>query len=73
MTFPSLTPMYGLGSNGRTGAAIILGGPRTKIGSQGRVYAWMNNHGQGLAYERYLIAFLGNNPSGRTWSTLLPG
>ena len=40
MTFPSLTPTYGLGSYGRTGMAILIGGPRTKNGSQGRIYAW---------------------------------
>ena len=43
MTFPSLTPTYGLGSGSRTGAAILISSPRTKIGSQGRIYAFEKN------------------------------
>ena len=41
--FPALTPAYGLGSYGRTGAALTISSPRTKIGSQGRIYAFMKN------------------------------
>uniref|UniRef100_A0A6C0AQE3 Uncharacterized protein n=1 Tax=viral metagenome TaxID=1070528 RepID=A0A6C0AQE3_9ZZZZ len=55
MTFPSLTPTYGLESRGRTGMAILIGGPRTKNGSQGRIYAWMKQHGQGPQYIQFLI------------------
>ena len=54
MTYPSLTPYYGLGSFGRTGAAILISSPRTKNGSQGRIYAWMKNHGQGQQYINFL-------------------
>ena len=32
--FPVLTPAYGLGSNGRTGVAINISSPRTRLGSQ---------------------------------------
>jgi hypothetical protein len=57
--FPALTPAYGLGSYGRTGTALTISSPRTKIGSQGRIYAYMKRIGQGYEYEQYLINALG--------------
>jgi hypothetical protein len=57
--FPALTPAYGLGSYGRTNAAITISSPRTKIGSQGRIYAFYKSKGQGQQYEQYLINALG--------------
>lgn len=57
--FPSLTPAYGLGSYGRTNAALVISSPRSKIGSQGRIYAYMKRVGKGLEYEQYLINALG--------------
>lgn len=57
--YPALTPAYGLGSYGRTGAAITISSPRTKIGSQGRIYAYYKSRGQGQEYEQYLINALG--------------
>jgi hypothetical protein len=57
--FPVLTPAYGLGSYSRTGPAITISSPRTKIGSQGRIYAYMKKIGQGYEYEQYLINVLG--------------
>jgi hypothetical protein len=57
--FPVLTPAYGLGSRGRTGAALTISSPRTKIGSQGRIYAFYKSQGQGYQYEQYLINALG--------------
>lgn len=57
--FPVLTPAYGLGSYGRTGTALTISSPRTKIGSQGRIYAYMKRIGQGYEYEQYLINALG--------------
>ena len=57
--FPVLTPAYGLGSYGRTGSALTISSPRTKIGSQGRIYAYMKGIGQGYQYEQYLITALG--------------
>jgi hypothetical protein len=62
MTYPSLTPLYGLGSYGRTGASILIGAPRCKIGTQGRIYSWMRLHGQGPQYIQFLINTLGNQP-----------
>jgi hypothetical protein len=56
---PSLTPMYGLGSYGRTGVAAVISSPRTRIGSQGRIYAYEKNLGRGDAYKYYLIEALG--------------
>ncbi len=57
--YPALTPAYGLGSYGRTGAALTISSPRTKIGSQGRIYAYFKSKGQGQLYEQYLIDTLG--------------
>jgi hypothetical protein len=57
-TYPSLTPYYGLGSYGRTGAAVIISSPRNKIGSQGRIYAYMKSHGQGPQYINFLLSVL---------------
>ena len=34
MTFPSLTPTYGLGSGARKSAAILISSSLNKIGSQ---------------------------------------
>ncbi len=55
----SLTPLYGLGSYGRTGPAVIISSPRTKLGSQGRIYAYMKTHGQGDAYKAQLVQNMG--------------
>ena len=41
--FPSLTPTYGLGSYGRVVGSTLISSPRTKIGSSGRIYAFMSN------------------------------
>ena len=62
--YPVLTPSYGLGSYGRTGAAVLISSPRTKNGSQGRIYAWMKNKGQGPQYISFLLKVLGPRPSG---------
>jgi len=59
MTFPALTPAYGLGSYSRTGPALLISSPRTKNGSQGRIYAYMKNRGQGPQYINFLIKALG--------------
>ena len=39
--YPSLTPMYGLGSGARQIGATALSCPRTRIGAAGRIYAYM--------------------------------
>ena len=54
----SLTPTYGLGSSARTGSAILISSPRTRIGSQGRIYAYMKSIGQGQQYINFLINVL---------------
>jgi hypothetical protein len=59
MTYPSLTPAYGLGSYGRTSAAMTISSPRTKIGSQGRIYAFYKSKGEGQLYQQYLFNALG--------------
>lgn len=68
--FPALTPAYGLGSYGRTGAALIISSPRAKIGSQGRIYAYYKSRGQSYEYEQYLINVLGlkNLPKVNPWT-----
>jgi hypothetical protein len=58
-SFPSLTPTYGLGSSSRTGAAILISSPRTKNGSQGRIYAFEKAHGNGPQYIQFLLNSLG--------------
>lgn len=70
--YPVLTPAYGLGSYGRTGAALTISSPRTKIGSQGRIYAYMKSQGKGYEYEQYLINALGLKflPRVNTWSLI---
>ena len=40
-SYPSLTPMYGLGSGNRVIGSIGISSPRTKNGSAGRVYAYL--------------------------------
>jgi hypothetical protein len=62
--YPVLSPTYGLGSYGRTGAAVLISSPRTKNGSQGRIYAFMKSQGQGQQYIQFLIRALGPRPSG---------
>lgn len=62
--YPNLTPSYGLGSYGRTGPALLISSPRTKIGSQGRIYAYMKNTGKGAEYINFLIKAIGPRPSG---------
>ena len=68
MTYPSLTPTYGLGSYGRIGAAVLISSPRTKIGSQGRIYAFMKANGQGPQYVQFLINTLGPQPRVNPWT-----
>jgi hypothetical protein len=62
MTYPSLVPTYGLGSYSRTGPAILISSPRTKNGSQGRIYAYMKRIGQGEQYIDFLLRVLGPQP-----------
>ena len=64
--FPSLTPTYGLGSYGRTAAAVLIGGPRSSIANQGRIYAWYSKRGQGQQYKNYLLRSLGRQPVARS-------
>ena len=59
----NLTPTPGLGSYNRTAAAILCGNPRVKIASQGRIYAWYSNRGQGAQYKAQLILSLGPIPT----------
>jgi hypothetical protein len=69
--YPVLTPTYGLGSYGRTSAAILIGGPRNSIGNQNRIYYWYKKRGQGQQYKDYLLKVLGNQPTYRNaWSII---
>lgn len=70
--YPVLTPAYGLGSYGRTGAALTISSPRTKIGSQGRIYAFYKSRGQGQLYQQQLINQLGLKylPRVNPWSMI---
>lgn len=55
MTFPRLTPSYGLGSYSRYGPALLVSSPRTKLGSQNRIYAWMKKNNRGQQYLNNII------------------
>lgn len=70
--FPSLTPAYGLNSYGRTGVALTISSPRTKLGSQGRIYAYEKRQGRGQEYIQYLINTLGLRflPRVNPWSLI---
>jgi hypothetical protein len=70
--YPALTPAYGLGSYGRIGPALIISSPRTRIGSQGRIYAYYKSRGRGQEYEQYLINALGLRymPRVNPWSLI---
>jgi hypothetical protein len=69
-TYPSLTPTYGLGSYGRTGAAILISSPRTKVGSQGRIYAYEKSRGRGPQYIQFLINSIGPLPRVNAWTLI---
>ena len=66
MTWPSLTPSYGLGSYSRNAPALLISSPRTKNGSQGRIYAWMKNNGQGPQYIQILLNAIPRYPNRRS-------
>lgn len=68
--YPVLTPTYGLGSYGRTGAAVLISSPRNNIGSQGRIYAYMKRHGQGQQYVQFLIRAIGPLPKVNPWTAI---
>jgi len=72
MPYPVLTPAYGLGSYGRTGAAMTISSPRNRIGSQGRIYAFYKSKGQGQLYKQFLIDALGLKflPRVNPWSII---
>jgi len=61
-SYPSLTPSYGLGSYGRIGPALLISSPRTRIGSQGRIYAYYKSKGQGQQYIDFLKNAIGPRP-----------
>ena len=62
MTYPSLTPLYGLGSTGRVVGSIGISSPRTKNGSAGRVYANLKRNIGTFAAMQYMRNFTGLGP-----------
>ena len=60
--YPSLTPMYGLGSAGRVVGAIGISSPRTKNGSAGRVYAYLKRNIGTSAALAYMRNYTGLGP-----------
>ncbi len=68
--YPSLTPTPGLGSYGRTGAAILIGSSRSGSASQGRIYVWMKSHGYGQQYIQFLLKAIGPTPYVNPWSLI---
>jgi hypothetical protein len=61
-SYPSLTPMYGLGSGSRVIGAIGISSPRTKNGSAGRVYANVKRAIGPTAALAYMHAYTGLGP-----------
>ena len=61
-TYPSLTPMYGLGSSGRVIGAIGISSPRTKNGSAGRIYANAKKSLGSYAALEYMRNYTGLGP-----------
>lgn len=66
----SLTPMYGLGSYGRIRGSIVISSPRTRLGSQGRIYAYYAARGKGQEYLAYLRQALGPIPPYNPFSVI---
>jgi len=61
MTYPNLSPTPGLGSGSRIGASILISSPRTKLGSQGRIYNFEKRIGRGQQYICFLLKVLNTN------------
>ena len=61
-SYPSLTPMYGLGSGSRVIGAIGISSPRTKNGSAGRVYANLKRSIGSYDALQYMRNFTGLGP-----------
>lgn len=61
-SYPSLTPMYGLGSGSRVIGSIGISSPRTKNGSAGRVYANVKRAIGATAALAYMHAYTGLGP-----------
>jgi len=61
-SYPSLTPMYGLGSGSRVVGSIGISSPRTKNGSAGRVYANLKRNIGTFAALQYMRNFTGLGP-----------
>ena len=61
-SYPSLTPMYGLGSSGRVVGSIGISSPRTKNGSAGRIYANAKKSLGSYAALQYMRNFTGLGP-----------
>ena len=59
-SYTSLTPTYGLGSYGRTGPSIIIGGSRSKIGSQSRIYNYFRTSNERAAYVQFMTYLVSN-------------
>ena len=61
-SYPSLTPLYGLGSSGRVVGSIGISSPRTKNGSAGRVYANLKRNIGTYAALEYMRNYTGLGP-----------
>ena len=61
-SYPSLTPMYGLGSTGRVVGSIGISSPRTQNGSAGRIYANAKKTIGAYAALEYMRAYTGLGP-----------
>ena len=60
---PYLQPTPGLGQAARTNGSILISSPRTKLGSQGRIYSFYKKIGQGPQYLAIIQSILQYNPT----------
>jgi len=61
-SYPSLTPMYGLGSSSRVIGSIGISSPRTKNGSAGRVYAYLKRNVGSFTATQIMRDYTGLGP-----------
>ena len=63
MPYPSLTPMYSLGSGSRTAGSILIGSRNSKIGTVNRIYGYLKTYDQKQIFINTLIKSLPPPPA----------
>lgn len=71
MTYPSLTPIYSLGSGSRTAGAILICSRNSKIGTVNRIYGSLKTYDQKQQFINTLIKSLPPTPKNyNRWSVI---